>query len=92
MGESLVVMTLSDVGEGEGKGDRGTAYSSQEAKGTKEGNNQKIWIIHRRASKGGRVGQLRPWAGEFRVEGRVCQPYPVTGRDLGMLGEPGGQY
>ena len=26
-------------------------------------------------------GQPSPWAGEFRVEGRVCQPYPVTSRD-----------
>lgn len=25
--------------------------------------------------------QLSPWAGEFREEGRVCQPYSVTGRD-----------
>lgn len=32
-----------------------------------------------------------PWAGKFRVRGWVCQPYPVTGRDWGMLGEPGGQ-
>jgi hypothetical protein len=26
-------------------------------------------------------GQPSLWAGEFRIEGRVCQPYPETGRD-----------
>ena len=30
-------------------------------------------------------------AGVFRVRGGVCQPSPVTGKDEGMLGEPGGQ-
>jgi hypothetical protein len=26
-------------------------------------------------------GQPKPWADKFRVEGRVCQPYPVIGMD-----------
>ena len=26
-------------------------------------------------------GQPSPWAGEFGVEGRICQPHPVTDRD-----------
>lgn len=33
---------------------------------------------------------VSPWAGTFTVGGRVCQSSPVTGRDCGMLGEPGG--
>jgi hypothetical protein len=38
-----------------------------------------------------REGQRSPWAGEFGVEGGVCQPYSVASRDWGMLREPGGQ-
>lgn len=34
-------------------------------------------------------GQPSLWAGDFSIVGRVCQPVPVTGRDWGMLGEPG---
>lgn len=36
-------------------------------------------------------GEAPPLAGKFRVEGRVCQPCSVAGRDWGMLGELGGQ-
>lgn len=33
-----------------------------------------------------------PWVGEFRIgAGYASQEDPVTGRDRGMLGEPGGQ-
>jgi hypothetical protein len=31
---------------------------------------------------------VRPWAGKFRVEGWVCQPYLVIARDWGMLWNP----
>ena len=34
-------------------------------------------------------GSLAPGAEKCRVWCRVCQSYPVTGRDLGMLEEPG---
>lgn len=30
------------------------------------------------------------WAEEGSIEGGVYQPYPVTGGNSGMLGEPGG--
>ena len=36
----------------------------------------------------GRAVQLLGW--KFRVGGRVCQPYTVTGRDRRLLGEAGG--
>lgn len=32
-----------------------------------------------------------PLLEKFRVEDRACQPGPVTGRDCGIQGEPGGQ-
>ena len=58
-------------GEKKGEEERGTRCSSQEAKGTEEGDgNQNVWIIWERASVGRAV---RPWAGKFRVEGWVCQ-------------------
>jgi hypothetical protein len=34
-----------------------------------------------------REWQPGPWAGDFRVDCGVCPPYPVTGRDWGLLGE-----
>jgi len=34
---------------------------------------------------------LTPEERKFRAEGRICQPYPVTGRDREMLGEPRGR-
>lgn len=36
-------------------------------------------------------GQPNPWPGKFEIEGGVCQSYPVTDRNLGMLGESGSQ-
>ena len=53
-----------------GKGEMGAKYSSQEAKGTK-GVVPKMSGLHREEPL--REGQLSPWAGKFRIEGRVCQ-------------------
>lgn len=36
--------------------------------------------------------EAEPWAGDARMGVRgmaICQSYPITGRDRGMLGEPG---
>lgn len=63
---------------GEGRGERGTRYSTQKAKGTKKGQVTKMPGLYKQEPVG-RTAQ--PLAGEFRVEGGVCQPYPVTGRD-----------
>jgi hypothetical protein len=57
-------------GEAKRKGERGAKYSSQEAKGTK-GVVPKMSGLHRE----------EPLWEESRVEGGVCQPHPVMGRD-----------
>lgn len=46
--------------------------------------------LYRKEALGGRAAQP-PWAGELRVEDRIFQLYPLTGRDSEMLKEPGGQ-
>jgi hypothetical protein len=48
LGESRVDMSRLNWamwGDGEGKGERGIRYSSQEAKSTKEEETQNVWII-----------------------------------------------
>lgn len=64
--------------EGEGEGERGIKYSGQEAKGTKGAKRGKEWVI--------KISGLfrEEQSGLFReewVEGGVCRPYTVTGRD-----------
>lgn len=44
------------------------------------------WIIWGRRA---RERTAQPWAAEFGVGDRVWQPYSVTARDRGMLGELG---
>lgn len=68
------------MGEGEGKGqeERGNRYSSKEAKGPKRERVTKMSGFYREEPLG--EGRPSPWARKFRVEGEVCQPYPVTGR------------
>ena len=51
--------------------------SSQEAKDTRAVT--KMSGLYREEPLG--EGQPSPWAGKFRLEGSMCQPYPVTGRD-----------
>ena len=65
-------------GDREQKGEREAKYSNQETKGTKGGvGNQNTWIIYMEE-----LLEEGHSTGEFRVEGcRVCQPYPLTGRD-----------
>lgn len=46
---------------------------------TEELGNQHDWIIQGRVAV--EEGSLVPALGKFRVEGRVCQLYPVTDRD-----------
>lgn len=46
--------------------------------------------VYREEPVAGR-GQPTPWAVKFRVEGKVCQPFPVAARNQGMLGECGSQ-
>ena len=68
-------------GEREGNGERGTKYSSQEPK-VQEGDTEVVPKMSGLYREEPMVqGQPGPWAGEFSVEGRVCQPYPVTGWD-----------
>ena len=52
-------------GEAEGKGERGTRYSSQEAKGTKGGWVTKMSGLYREEPLG--EGQPSPCAREFKV-------------------------
>ena len=80
-------MILNDVGRGRREGRGGIKHSTQEAKGAKGtkkkkkkkkggGKQRKMFGLCREVNRG--VG---PGGGEFRVEGRVCQSYPVMGRD-----------
>lgn len=54
---------------------------------------QKGWVtkmsrLHREEPL--RKGQPSLWTVEFKIEDGACQPYSVTGRDCGLLGESGG--
>lgn len=73
--EPNVVRTLSlvGIGGGEKRGEPGAAV--RRSKVQKEADNQDVWIICRRTSRG---RQPSPWVGEFRVEGGGCQSYPIT--------------
>lgn len=55
---------------------------------------QKDWVtkmarIYREEPLGDR--QPRPWAVKLRIEGKLCQPFPVAARNRGMQGESGSQ-
>jgi hypothetical protein len=65
-----------NVKSGKGRERGKLKYSSKEAKGTKR---YKMSGLYRKSLWG--KGQSNSWAREFRVEGVVCHPYPVTGRD-----------
>lgn len=75
-------------GEEEGKGERGPSTAVRRPKVKKEQKRQQKdsenkWpkCLDYIGEESLRNGQLSSWAGKFRVKGRVCQTYPVTGRD-----------
>lgn len=49
---------------------------------------QKGWVIKMSGLYGEDSlgeGQLKPWARELRVEGRLRKPYPIAGKEWGCL-------
>ena len=83
LGESRVDVTSRwswDMWETEREketGERGTQCSSQEAKDIQGWVTIKSGLCREEPL---REGQPSPWAGKFRAEVRVCQPYSITGR------------
>lgn len=73
-----MVITLNSVGRRERREPSEIARSPKVQMDTKEWV-AKISGLSREEPLG--KGQPSHWDGEFRVEGRVCQPYPVTARD-----------
>jgi hypothetical protein len=63
-------------GEGNREG-RGEPVAAPRRSKVKKGEVTKVYGLYRE----GPLGEEQPsnWAGEFRVKGGVCQPYPVTG-------------
>lgn len=75
--------------EGREEGERENRCNRQERKDTKKGQVTKMPGFYREGPLG--EGQPSLCDEEFKVGDRVCQSDPITGRDCGMLGEPGGQ-
>lgn len=68
---------------------RGESQETRRVKSRQKGQVTKMAELYRE----GQLGESSPTPGleEVRVGSTVCQPHPVTGRDWGVLGEPGGQ-
>jgi hypothetical protein len=78
LGESRVDMTLSHVGK-KRKGKRGEPGAAARRPKVQKKQNKEVSGFHREEPL--REGQPSLRAGQFRVEGGVCQPYPATSRD-----------
>jgi len=76
---SLILSQVRRWGRGRKGGERGTRCSSQEGKRFKGLGKTKISGLYREDPL--TKGHLYLWAGDFGVEGRVCQPHSVTDRD-----------
>lgn len=89
-----MVIILYHVERGEGGGREGARVQQSGGQRYKRSEQEERWVTKI-------SGLLRkeplaeeqpiPWVGKFRVESKVCQLYPVIGRDQRVLGEHGGQ-
>lgn len=72
---------LGAAGEGEGR-ERGDP-EKRGKRGERAGGRREAGTKMSGLYNGEPLGEGKPqvWAGEFRVEGRVCQLYPAAGRD-----------